>query len=275
MEKFEADLIDNFSTCKSPHEMVGVLSKTYYAQKTGVDPSQIFMTSIMPCTAKKYEIGRSGDMSSSGHQDVDVSITTRELIRMIKQSGIDVQNVEEIEEDSLLGHYSGAATIFGVTGGVMEAAVRTAYKMVTKKEMPKFEVEAARGLKGIKTGEVDVDGIKINIAVAHGLANVDALLKEVKEAKAQGKPSPYHFIEVMACEGGCVGGGGQPYGVSDALRKKRAQGLYGEDAAAKERASYESPAVNAVYKDFLGEPNGEKAHKFLHNRYKPQAEYKK
>lgn len=275
LEKFDGDMISNFSSCKSPHEMVGALSKTYYADKKGVHPNKIFMVSIMPCTAKKYEIQRSDDMSSSGFQDVDISLTTRELVRMIKQSGIDFRALEDEECDSMLGEYTGAGTIFGATGGVMEAALRTAYHMITKEEMPKLEVTPVRGLKGIKTTSLEVAGHKVNIAVAHGLANVEHLVNEVKEAKAAGKPTPYHFIEVMACEGGCVGGGGQPYGVTNELRKKRAAGLYDEDTHAAKRVSHDNSAVQAVYKEFIGEPNGEKAHKLLHNHYRKRAEYQR
>ncbi len=275
LEKFDGDMIENFSTCKSPHEMVGVLAKTYYAKKHGIAPEKMFMVSIMPCTAKKYEISRSDDMASSGHQDVDISLTTRELVRMIKQAGIDFNALADEEADNVLGHYTGAGTIFGATGGVMEAALRTAYKMVTKKEMPNLDVTDVRGLKGIKTTVLDIEGTKVNIAIAHGLANVEHLMQEVKKAKAEGKETPYHFIEVMACEGGCVGGGGQPYGVTNELRKKRAAGLYNEDKSLPERCSHESAAVNVVYEEFIGEPNGEKAHKLLHNHYKKRAEYRK
>jgi len=275
LEKFHPDMIGNFSSCKSPHEIVGVLAKTYYAKKNNIDPSKIVMVSIMPCTAKKYEISRSQEMFSSGQQDVDVSLTTRELARMIKQSGIDFKNIEDAEGDDVLGVYSGAGTIFGATGGVMEAALRTAYHLVTKKELPpsKIEFKQVRGLKGIKDAEIDIDGTKVRVAIAHGLANVDKLLKQIEAARAAGQPSPYDFVEVMACEGGCVGGGGQPYGVTNELRKKRAAGLYKDDEGQKVRCSHLSPAVQTVYKEFVGEPLGETAHKLFHNHYHKRKTY--
>ncbi|ACC98088.1 FeFe hydrogenase HydA (NuoG) [Elusimicrobium minutum Pei191] len=275
LEKFHSDMLDNFSTCKSPHEIIGVLSKTYYAKKHNVDPSKIFMVSIMPCTAKKYEIHRSEEMFASGHQDIDISLTTRELARMIKQSGIDFKNIEDQKADSILGAYSGAGTIFGATGGVMEAALRTAYHVITGKELSKVEFKQVRGLKGIKEANIDIDGTTVRVAIAHGLANVDHLLKEIEKTKAEGKPSPYDFVEVMACEGGCVGGGGQPYGVTDELRKKRAAGLYKDDESSKVRCSHLNPAVIQVYKEFVGEPLGPQAHKLFHNKYTKRKTYKK
>jgi NADH-quinone oxidoreductase subunit G len=268
-------MVDNFSSCKSPQEIMGVLSKTYFAKKENIDPAKIFMVSIMPCTAKKYELSRGDDMFSSGYQDIDVSLTTRELARMIKQAGIDFEKLEGEEADSVLGHYTGAGTIFGATGGVMEAAVRTAYHSVTGKEMPNIELKEVRGLKGIKDAELDVAGNKIRIAVAHGLANVDKIVKDVAEARSEGKEIPYHFIEVMACEGGCVGGGGQPYGVTNALRKKRAAGLYEDDRQQKERCSHLNEQVRRIYKEFAQSPNSEIAHKYFHNHYKKRKAYVK
>jgi NADH-quinone oxidoreductase subunit G len=275
LEKYRSDMVDNFSSCKSPQEIMGVLSKTYFAKKENIDPARIFMVSIMPCTAKKYELSRGDDMFSSGYQDIDVSLTTRELARMIKQAGIDFEKLDGEEADSVLGHYTGAGTIFGATGGVMEAAVRTAYYSVTGKEMSNIELKEVRGLKGIKDAELDVAGNKIRIAVAHGLANVDRIVKDVGEAQAEGKEIPYHFIEVMACEGGCVGGGGQPYGVTNALRKKRAAGLYEDDRQQKERCSHLNEQVQRIYKEFAQAPNSEIAHKYFHNHYKKRKAYVK
>ncbi|MDR0291570.1 MAG: [FeFe] hydrogenase, group A [Elusimicrobium sp.] len=275
LEKFHPNMIGNFSSCKSPHEIVGVLAKTYYAQKNNIDPAKIIMVSVMPCTAKKYEISRSQEMFSSGHQDVDVSLTTRELARMIKQSGIDFKNIEDDAGDSVLGAYTGAGTIFGATGGVMEAALRTAYQLITNKELSKVEFKQVRGLKGIKDAVIDIEGTKVRVAIAHGLANVDALLKEIEAKRGKGEPPPYDFVEVMACEGGCVGGGGQPYGVTNELRKKRAAGLYKDDEAHKVRCSHLSPAVQTVYKEFVGAPLGEKAHKLFHNHYHKRKTYNK
>ena len=275
LEKYHGDMIDNFSSAKSPHEFIGVLAKTYYAQKHNIDPNKIYMVSIMPCTAKKYEIGRSQDMFSSGHQDVDVSLTTRELARMLKQSGIDFKKIPERKGDDILADYTGAATIFGATGGVMEAALRTAYYLITGKDPEPIEFKKVRGLKGIKEATIDVAGTKVKVAIAHGLANVDAVLQKVKKAKEEGKEPPYQFIEVMACEGGCVGGGGQPYGVTDELRKARAKGLYSEDSHMKVRCSHHNPAVIKVYKEFVGEPLGPKAEKLFHNKYQPKNSYVK
>jgi len=276
MEKYHGDLIDEFSSAKSPHEMVGVLTKTYYADKMGIPKERIFGVSIMPCTAKKYEIWRTEDMYASGVQDVDCVLTTRELARMIKQAGIDFASLPEAgEPDHMLGDYTGAATIFGVTGGVMEAALRTAHKLVTGADLPDDAVEfhQTRGLKGIKEATLNIGGHEVRIAVAHGLGNVQFVLEKVKEARANGTELPYHFIEVMACPGGCIGGGGQPYGVTDELRTKRAAGLYREDRESGRRRSHDNPFVQKLYADFLGKPLSHKAHELLHTRYKPRPLY--
>ncbi|MDR3709517.1 MAG: NADH-dependent [FeFe] hydrogenase, group A6 [Capsulimonadaceae bacterium] len=268
MEKFHGDMIDHFSTAKSPHEMVGALAKTYYAEKNNIDPSKVFVVSIMPCTAKKYEIHRNPDMSSSGFQDVDISLTTRELARMIRQSGVDFNSLEGEECDHLLGDYTGAGTIFGATGGVMEAALRTAAHYVTGEKLAKLEFENVRGIQGVKETKINVAGHEVRIAVAHGLANVEYVIDKVRKAKENGEELPYHFIEVMACPGGCVGGGGQPYGVTDELRIKRAKGLYSEDEGLTLRCSHENPSVIKLYDEYLGKPLGEKSHHLLHTKYK-------
>jgi NADH-quinone oxidoreductase subunit G len=275
MEKYHADMIPHFSTCKSPHEMVGALSKTYYAEKIKTDAKKIYMVSVMPCTAKKYEIQRNDDMKSSGYQDVDVSITTRELARMIKQAGIDMHSIPEEQPDHILGAYSGAGTIFGATGGVMEAAIRTALKLVTGTTPPRVDFEVTRGLKGVKEGVLEVAGKQVKIAVAHGLGNVEYVINKVREAKQKGLPPPWHFIEVMACPGGCVGGGGQPYGVTDELRIARAKGLYQEDVAGLWRCSHDNPYVQKLYDDFLGKPLSEKSHHLLHTHYTPRPKYQR
>lgn len=275
MEKYHSDMIPHFSTCKSPHEMVGALSKTYYAEKIKTDAKKIFMVSVMPCTAKKYEIQRSDDMKSSGYQDVDVVITTRELARMIKQAGIDMQAIPEEQPDHLLGAYSGAGTIFGATGGVMEAAIRTALKLVTGVTPPRVDFEVTRGLKGIKEGVLEVAGKQVKIVVAHGLGNVEWVINKVREAKQKGEAPPWHFIEVMACPGGCVGGGGQPYGVTDELRLARAKGLYQEDRAGMWRCSHDNPYIEKLYKEFLGAPLSEKSHHLLHTHYTPRPLYQR
>ncbi len=267
LEKFYSDLIPHFSTAKSPHQMVGTMVKTYWAKKMNVSPEKIFLVSIMPCTAKKYEIERMEDMYASGHKDVDVTITTREFARMLKMRGIDLKGLPKGHADNPLGEYTGAGTIFGATGGVMEAAIRTAYYLVTGEDMPNPNVEFVRGHKAIKSGEVEVAGIKLKIAVASGLANVAELLDEVRLAKEQGKEMPYHFIEVMACRGGCVGGGGQPYRSLNVIRNQRAQGLYQEDSELKLKHSHHNPSIKIIYDDFLEKPNSEKAHHLLHTSY--------
>lgn len=275
MEKNHYDFIDNFSTAKSPQQMLGVLAKTYYAERLKLDPAKIFMVSIMPCTAKKYELSRTEEMYASGHKDVDVALTTRELARMLKQSGIDFLNLADGEPDSILGDYSGAGTIFGATGGVMEAALRTAYFYATGKKLDKIEVEAVRGLAGVKEGEINVGGAKVRVAVAHGLANVEKVLDRVREARKAGLESPYHFIEVMACPGGCIGGGGQPYGVDNERRKLRIAGMYADDRDRTIRHSHENPEVIRLYQDFLGKPLGPRAHELLHTRYTARPLYKR
>jgi NADH-quinone oxidoreductase subunit G len=275
MEKNHGDIIDHFSSCKSPHEIVGVLTKTYYAQKMNIDPSKIFIVSIMPCTSKKYEISRSDEMFASGYQDVNISLTTRELVRMIKQAGIDIAHLPDEEPDHILGQYTGAATIFGTTGGVMEAALRTAYFFVTGKKLQFVEFENVRGLQGVKESKVDIQGTEVRIAVAHGLANVEFVINKMRDAIKNNEEPPYHFIEVMACPGGCVGGGGQPYGINDEVRRLRAKGLYSDDSSRKLRYSHDNPYVKKLYDDFLGKPLSDKAHHLLHNKYKARPLYKK
>ncbi len=275
MEKFHSDMIPHFSSAKSPHEMVGVLAKTYYAQKKGLNPADVQVISIMPCTAKKYEIHRSGEMSASGFQDVDIALTTRELSRMIRQAGIDFVNLPGEDCDHMMGDYTGAGTIFGATGGVMEAALRTAYSYVTGEKLPKVEFQDVRGIQGIKETKISIKGTEVRIAVAHGLSNVEYVMEKIRKAKEAGTELPYHFVEVMACPGGCVGGGGQPYGVTNELRKKRAAGLYSEDERAAVRCSHENPYIQQLYKEFLGEPLGEKSHSLLHTHYKARPLYKR
>ena len=273
MEKFHDDMIPHFSSCKSPQAMVGALAKTYYAEKMGLDPAKIYVVSIMPCTAKKFEIIRSHEMSSSGYHDVDVSLTTRELARMIKQSGINFRSIPEEQPDHILGAYTGAGTIFGATGGVMEAALRTAHFLITGSNPTRVDFQATRGLNGVKEGKVNIAGNEVRFAVAHGLGNVETVLTRVREARSAGTEPPYHFIEVMACPGGCVGGGGQPYGVTDKLRAKRAAGLYQDDQAGLWRCSHDNPYIKQVYAEFLGEPLGEVSERLLHTSYHARPEY--
>ena len=275
MEKFHSEMIEHFSSAKSPQEIMSTLCKTYYAKENNIDPAKMRVISIMPCTAKKYEITRTEEMFASGYQGTDWVLTTREIIRMIKQAGIDFNSLADEEPDHLMGDYSGAGTIFGATGGVMEAALRTAHHLITKEKLSKVEFENVRGLAGVKETSVTVNGIEVKIAVAHGLGNVEHVLDKIKKAKTNGDPLPYHFVEVMACPGGCVGGGGQPYGVTDEIRAIRAKGLYEDDANCESRCSHDNPFIKKLYKDFLGAPLSEKAHHLLHTKYVPRPEYKK
>ncbi len=274
MEKYAVDFSDNFSTAKSPHQMLGVLAKTYYAEKRGLDPATIHMTSIMPCTAKKFEIQRSTDMTASGYQDNDIVLTTRELARMIKSAGIDFLNLPDEECDSILGTYSGAGTIFGVTGGVMEAALRTAYHLITKEELAKVEFNEVRGMEGVKSAEIDIKGTKVKIAVAHQMSNIEQVLNVIRADRKAGRKPSFDFIEVMACRGGCIGGGGQPLGATDVIRAKRTRGIYTDDERAKVRCSHQNPDIIKLYDDFLGAPLSDKAHKLLHTHYEKRQKYK-
>ncbi|MDA3925496.1 MAG: NADH-dependent [FeFe] hydrogenase, group A6 [Kiritimatiellae bacterium] len=276
MEKYANDFIDNFSSAKSPQQMLGVMAKTYYAEKMGIDPSKIYMVSIMPCTAKKYEITRSENMFASGHQDIDVVLTTREAARMFKSAGIDFVNLPEEEPDSILGEYTGAGTLFGVTGGVMEAALRTAYCLITAEDQPpSINFDAVRGMEGVKEAEIDIKGTKVRIAVAHQMGNVEQVLNAIREDRKNGVKPRYDFIEVMACRGGCIGGGGQPLGATDEIRKKRIAGLYRDDEKSTIRMSHLNPQIQKAYDEYLGTPLSEKAHKLLHNHYHAKKLYNK
>jgi iron-only hydrogenase group A len=275
LEKYYPDMISNFSTAKSPQQMLSALAKTYYAEKMGIPPEDIFMVSIMPCTAKKYEISRDENMKNDGIQDTDVVLTTRELVRMTKSSGIIFDSLPEGEADSLMGEYTGAGTIFGVTGGVMEAAIRSAYYLITKEELKDIEVTPVRGLKGVKEAEIDIKGTKVKVAVAHGLGNVQKVIDKVKEAKEKKQSPPWHFIEVMACTGGCISGGGQPYGVTNTIREKRTKGIYNDDKQSNIRCSHNNPMIKKVYEDYLGQPGSKKAHELLHTSYQDRPVYLK
>jgi len=269
-------LLDNLSTCKSPQQMFGSLAKTYYAKKKGIDPSKMVSVSIMPCTAKKFESDRP-EMNSSGYKDVDFVLTTRELAHMIKQAGLSFKDLDDEKFDSIMGNSTGAAVIFGATGGVMEAALRTAYELVTGREVP-FEhlnIYPVRGMEGVKSASVKIEKVKsewsflegaeLKVAIAHGLANADKLMKEIESGK-----SSYHFIEVMACPGGCIGGGGQPIPTSPEIRKNRAEAIYVADESLPLRKSHENPEVQAIYKEFLKEPLGHHSHELLHTHYTPR-----
>ena len=276
MEKYAPDFTENFSTAKSPQQMLSALAKSYWAEKQGVEPKNIYVISIMPCTAKKYEITRSDEMSASGFQDTDLVLTTRELARMIKSAGIDFMDFPDEPADELLGTYSGAGTIFGVTGGVMEAALRTAYCLITgDAQPPSINFDCVRGMEGVKEAEIDIKGAKVKIAVAHQMSNVAQVLNAVRaDIKAGVKPR-YDFIEVMACRGGCIGGGGQPCGATDAIRALRTAGIYTDDEKSKVRMSHLNPQVQALYKDYLDHPGSHKAEKLLHTSYRKRKVYAK
>jgi NADH-quinone oxidoreductase subunit G/NADP-reducing hydrogenase subunit HndD len=242
--------------------MFGALAKTYYARKLDLDPADIVVVSVMPCTAKKFECNRP-EMHDSGYKDVDYVITTRELAKMIRQAGIDFRSLGDDVYDDPLGEYTGAATIFGATGGVMEAALRTAYEVATGKTQENVDFTAVRGLEGIKEASVPVEGIgEVKVAVAHGLGNARKLMEKIKDGTAD-----YHFIEVMACPGGCVSGGGRPIPVNNEIRRLRAEALYQEDRNLKYRKSHENPSIKRIYEEFLGTPLGEQSHHLLHTKY--------
>jgi len=275
-EHLYPDLLDNLSTCKSPQQMFGPLAKTYYAEKVNKNPADMVVVSIMPCTAKKFEAERP-EMRGSGYKDVDYVLTTRELGRMIHQAGIDFEKLEDEKYDSILGESTGAAVIFGSTGGVMEAALRTAFEIVTGKEVPfaNLNIKPVRGMEGVKEASVKIkdakpewsflEGVEVNVAIAHGLANAKILMDKIRAGEAN-----HHFIEIMACPGGCIGGGGQPMPTNMEIRKKRAAGIYEEDEAMVIRKSHENPEVTEIYKSFLHEPLGHKSHDLLHTHYTPR-----
>ncbi len=251
------ELLDNLSTCKSPQQMFGALAKSYFAQKVGRKPDDIVSVSVMPCTAKKFECGRK-EMLEDGVSDVDYVMTTRELGKMIMWQGLDLATMEDGEYDAPFGITTGAGVIFGASGGVMEAALRTAYEKITGEELKALDFADVRGLQGIKSAEIEIKGFTVRIAVANGLEHTWELLQ---------KAGNYHFIEIMACPGGCIGGGGQPISNDPQLLEKRKNGLYTTDRQRKIRKSHENPAIIQLYKEFLGEPLSKTSHKYLHTRY--------
>mgnify|MGYP004566534013 FL=1 len=261
VEKHFPDYRDHLSSAKSPMSMFGAIAKTYYPEKAGLDVNDIVTVAVMPCTAKKYEASRP-EMGRNGQQDVDIVLTTRELIKLIKYVGLSLTELPESDFDSPLGVGSGAGAIFGATGGVMEAALRTVYEKVTGKTLEKLEFTAVRGFEGIKEATVTINGRDIRLAVVHTLKNARKIMEQVKKGI-----SPYDFIEVMACPGGCIGGGGQPIGTTNAIRQKRMAALYEIDKNMPLRKSHENPEIITLYKDFLGEPLSEKAHELLHTTY--------
>jgi NADP-reducing hydrogenase subunit HndD len=273
------EFLPNLSTCKSPQQMFGALAKTFYAQKKKIDPSKIVSVSIMPCTAKKFEADRP-EMRASGYKDVDFVLTTRELAVMIKQAGIDFRNLEPSSYDSFMGDSTGAAVIFGATGGVMEAALRTAYEIVTGREVPfgNLNITPVRGMDGVKEATIKIEGCvdawkflegaELKVAIAHGLRNANSIMKLVREGKAS-----FHFVEIMGCPGGCIGGGGQPIPTNMEIRKNRMKAIYSEDEHMSLRKSHENPEVLAIYKEFLDQPNSHKSHQLLHTHYVVRESY--
>jgi len=264
-EHYHNDFLDNLSTCKSPHQMLGALAKSYYAEKMGLDPKKVFVVSIMPCTAKKFESKRE-ELNVDGLPDVDAVLTTRELAKMIKEAGIDFTILEDDTFDKVMGQSTGAAVIFGATGGVMEAALRTVADILTGQDLQQIDYTPVRGLEGIKEATVKIGDNEIKVAVAHGTGNAGKLLDRVRNGEAQ-----YHFIEVMACPGGCINGGGRPIIMdkdkTEEVCRLRAQGLYKIDKNMTYRKSHKNPEIKALYDEYLGEPNGEKAHHLLHTHY--------
>jgi NADH-quinone oxidoreductase subunit G/NADP-reducing hydrogenase subunit HndD len=281
IEHFYPKSLNHLSTCKSPQQMFGAVAKTYYAEKLNVDPRKIIVVSIMPCTAKKFECKRP-EMNSAfsywkdilnlterdNFYDVDYVLTTRELAKMFKKTGIDFCTLQEEEFDKPLGISTGAGVIFGATGGVMEAAVRTAYEVLAGKPLNKIDLTAVRGFEGIKEAELDIKGTKVKVAVAHTLKNARALLDQIEEGK-----SPYAFIEVMTCPGGCLGGGGQAIPTTWEIRQKRADSIYKEDRLMPLRKSHDNPAIKAIYEEFLNEPLGHLSHELLHTHYEERGIY--
>ncbi len=273
LEKYWDDMIPLFSTAKSPMMMQGALTKTFFAEQHGIDPDSIYSTAIMPCTSKKFELSRSESMYASGRQDVDLVLTTRELARLLHSNGIEFASLPDEEADDPIGTYSGAGTIFGVTGGVMEAALRTAAHYVTGKVIEPLTFTKVRGMDGVRVASFDLKGAQLRVAIAHGMANVRDILKEVRAAKERGEKLPFHFLEVMACRGGCISGGGQPYGSDDKVRAQRIRGLYSDDDAAAARCSYQNPAIQALYREFIGDPGSDRAHELLHTGYRSRPIY--
>lgn len=279
IEHMYPDHLGHLSTCKSPQQMFGALAKTYYAEKMNIDPKNIVSVAIMPCAAKKFEANRP-EINGSDYQDVDAGLTTRELGHMIKQAGLNFVELEDSKYDSIMGDSTGAGVIFGATGGVMEAALRTVYEIVTGREVPfkNLNITPVRGTEGVREAAIKLEGLKeewkflegveVKVAVAHGLINA----RQIMDMIAAGT-CPYHFIEIMACPGGCIGGGGQPIPTNAEIRKKRTEAIYAEDEGMQLRKSHENPEVIQLYKEYLGEPNGHKSHELLHTKYNKRNRY--
>ncbi len=270
IETFYPDLLDNLSSCKSPQQMFGAVMKTYYAEKFGIDPAKMVVVTVMPCTAKKTEVLREHH-KASGYPDVDITITTREFARLLKRQSIDLRDIEESEFDDPIGKGSSAGYLFGATGGVMEAALRTVASIVNGKNLEKLDFKKVRGMEGIKEATVKLDnGVTVNVAVAHSLSNARKLMEEIRAGK-----SKYQFIEIMACPGGCLNGGGQPIVPSSVLnnvdvRALRAKAIYDKDKKSEIRQSHENPIMKTLYDEYFGKPNSHKAHEILHTTYSAQ-----
>ena len=261
VEHFYPDMLPHLSTCKSPQQMLGAIIKTYFAQREGIDPQKIFSVSVMPCTAKKFEMSRP-EMVSDGLADLDAVLTTRELARIIQMSNLDMTALQPEAADTPFGERSTAGKLFGATGGVMEAALRSVYFLLTGNELDELKIQAVRGLEGRKEAKVTINGMEVGVAVVSGLANAAKLLDEIRQGR-----SDIHFIEVMTCPGGCIAGGGQPYGTDTEAVKSRLQTLYTIDRDEPLRLSHKNSGVQRLYDEFLGEPLGEKSHHLLHTHY--------
>ncbi|MCB0752815.1 MAG: [FeFe] hydrogenase, group A, partial [Ignavibacteriae bacterium] len=261
IEQNRPQLLEHVSTCKSPHEMEGAVLKTYFSEKTGINPDDLFVVSIMPCTVKKFESERD-ELSEQKLQDVDAVLTTRELVRMFKIAGIEFEDIPESDFDNPLGESTGAAAIFGTSGGVMEAALRTAYFNLTGEELKNLSLSEIRGMDGIKESTIKINGLEINVAVINGIGNVGPVLDQIERGE-----SKYHFIEVMACPGGCINGGGQPIHQKTDKIKKRIKVLYEIDEKMKHRRSHENESVKKIYEEYFEKPNSHKAHEILHTSY--------
>ncbi|MBN1443892.1 MAG: iron hydrogenase small subunit [Planctomycetes bacterium] len=264
VEQFFPDFIDNLSTCKSPQQMMGAVIKSFFADREGIDPDRIFSVSIMPCTAKKFEAGRP-EMGREGRADIDAVLTTRELARLIRLHGIDLSSIEPEVADTPFGERSTSGKLFGVSGGVMEAAIRSAHFLITGEELKAARIQRLRGLKGIKEARVQIGDLEIGVAAVSGLANASHLLEQLRQGR-----DDIHFIEVMTCPGGCIGGGGQPLRLDDQRLRSRMKGLYQIDRDEALRVSHRNPSVQRIYAEFLGKPLGEKSHSLLHTRYAPR-----
>jgi iron-only hydrogenase group A len=261
VEQFYPDFIDNLSTCKSPQQMLGAVIKSYYAQINGIDPKKIFSVSVMPCTAKKFEAERP-EMGRGAVQDIDAVLTTRELAELIRLYGVDMNGLTTSLPDNPFGQRSTAGKLFGASGGVMEAALRSAYFLLTGTEMAELDIKEVRGMKGVKDAKVKINGLEIGVAVVSGLSNAANLLEQIRAGR-----NDLHFIEVMTCPGGCIAGGGQPFNANTDAVIARMKGLYKIDKSEPIRVSHKNESVLRLYKEFLGEPLGHKSHELLHTKY--------